>query len=616
MSTRRRAFELPARPNGSLCAGMVGVILLSATTSFAGRIPEEWDALPQVDSISFTKTSVGLGGHIVFDRATSRIEEVSNEKFEQDFAGSIGFDAAEVIDEGGIGSTVLLKTSSGKHFTTTDAACSEGMDTEHSLSLDGHPVKDHVAPCYSISCVEIVGDHLWLGTRYDGEYGEYPADGIVVQTLDGGRLVETLNTKRGLTGDLIRAIRLDPFDKKVWIATNEGINVVDQNFRVAKTFFFYLELDAETATPKVGFSPAKRKSDPLAMKFVGLQVSDPKGLHAAVSSIPVAVQEQFISESNECQYCPENEVGIDTAFAPKEMNALVPFYIEAARSSNAQARSSALRQMCAFNDPRVVDFLTKSDLPVAPGQAHDPVRECLDKFMRFDLLSAQQKNEFGLRSARQKNERITFLIKQESDALGRIHAAASSDVARAEFPVVVAAAKGAKQEGDGRGIELLNDYFRVADGKGVSFDGKLNADGGNFDEQLYQRIAVELAGENGMAPAILEGLEKFRRTMTIRSGCWFFDMRQRLPRRFDAKYAEAILIAIERGSHLRQPPTSDTCAEAFKSQLGDPDVRRAFFQDVYPRLMPEQKALADKLASDPPKKVCPGACEEWCTCDG
>ena len=623
-ATRRHALELPILSSGLLWLRtgvrhglLVVVMLLWATTSLAGRVPEEWDDLPQFNSISFSKTSIGLGERYLFDRVTSRIQEVSKEQFEQVFAGSIGFKAAEVIKcDAGIATTVVLKTSSGNQLTTQNAYCAEGEHSEHALWLDEHPVKDHVDPCASVSCAEIVGDNLWLGTRYDGELGEYPAQGIVVQTLDEGRLVKTLSTKQGLTGNLIRTIRLDPFDETVWISTNEGINVVDQNFRVRKTLFFYLELDPETGNPRLGLSPEKRKSEPLAMMFVALHVSDAKGLYAAVSSIPMAVQERFASELEDGQYSLGQARSLETAFAPKEMNALVPFYLEAARSSDAQARSSALFRICAFNDERVVDFLMESDLPVANGPSRDPIRECLDKFMRFDLLSDQHKTKFDLRSAQQKKEWITLMLQQESDALGKIHAATSTSSAYTECPVVVSAATALKQAGDRRGMDLLNDYFRASDGKGVQDDGNWDANGGNFDAILYQCISLGLFGENEIAPAILEGLEKFKRPSFSRHGCEFFDMRRTSTTRvFDAKYAEAMLVAMERGPRIaNRRPQEDTCAEAFKSQLGDADVHRAFFEEVYPQLTPPQKALVDKLSNEPPYKICPLGCEEWCSC--
>lgn len=166
------------------------VLFLSATASLAGREPEEWDDLPDVEAISFSANAVGLamagGEYYLVDRSTDRVRELSRQEFEQAFAGAVGSPVAEVKEETGIGSTVLLRTSGAREFTARDAYCSEGEDIQHALFMDGAVVKDQVGPCVSISCAEIVAGNLWLGTRYDGEYGEYPANGIVVQSLDGG----------------------------------------------------------------------------------------------------------------------------------------------------------------------------------------------------------------------------------------------------------------------------------------------------------------------------------------------------------------------------------------------------------------------------------------------
>jgi hypothetical protein len=73
------------------------------------------------------------------------------------------------------------------------------------------------------------------------------------------------------------------------------------------------------------------------------------------------------------------------------------------------------------------------------------------------------------------------------------------------------------------------------------------------------------------------------------------------PRLFDAKYAEATLIASGR-ERPDYPPrqTEGSCPEAFKSQLRNSDVRDAFFRDVYPQLTRQQQELADKLNKEAP----------------
>src|SRR5207237_10087890 len=107
--------------------------------------------------------------------------------------------------------------------------------------------------------------------------------------------------------------------------------------------------------------------------------------------------------------------------------------------------------------------------------------------------------------------------------------------------------------------------------------------------------------ENGIAPAMVEGLEKIHGSFVSR-GCQFFDMRWNfMPRRFDARYAKAVLIAIEgRGAEgSPRPGDEDYCIEAFKSQVANSEVQQAFYKDVFPSLTDSQKALGDRLSKEP-----------------
>ena len=589
---KRRVERREMHVRGGFEPGAIlAVLLFFAVTSFAGREPEEWDDLPRVDSISFSVTAVGLATpddrHFVLDRLSNSIQEVPADEFAKRFAGDAGIKAVVEVkrhDEDGLQPTAILRTSSSKVVTTQDAYCDEGVDSKHALWIDGAPVTDHVEPCTSVSSAEIVGANLWLGTRSDGEYGEYPGEGIVVQSLDDGQVVKTLSTEQGLTegltGNLIRVIRLDPFGKTVWVATNEGINEVDQNFRIVRTLFFEEKLDPETGRPKLGLSLTRPESRLLPTLFRDLHVSDAKSFYEATRSIPTALQEEFWNELDS-----RDVSSPEKAFVPEEMNALVPFFIEAARSSDFEARHYALSSLCAFHDQRVVDFLIEQSRLAATAQwPDDPalVRFCLDKFTKLGLLSAEQ-----------KDQQTKLMFEQESDALGRIRARTTPgdwdrDGSRDE-QIVVGSARGLKQLGDPRGMDLINDYFKVSDGN-------------QRDASLFRCVGMNLDEGDAIAPAMIEGLRKFRGSDAF-WGCFYFDMRKDyMRRRFDAAYAEALLVALEQRSSSDAPPLGgrDNCAEAFKAQLADPGVHRSFFDDIYPKLDSQQKALADRLGAEPP----------------
>lgn len=219
-------------------------------------------------------------------------------------------------------------------------------------------------------------------------------------------------------------------------------------------------------------------------------------------------------------------------------------------------------------------------------------------------IALDELNRLRLLSEKQKNDQIASMLKQEQDALERIRAATFENTSD-DNRLVVDMAKGLKDAGDRRGMDLINDYFAAVDG---------NRNPGTSDQEharifrdvkLYNWIGMSASDE--IAPAMLEGLRKLGFHSSVsRTGCSFFDMRwPNRPRLFDAKYAEAMLVAIDGRGPYGAPPagSEDFCAEAFKSQLANPDVHQAFFKDVYPQLTPGQKELADKLSKEPPEPL-------------
>jgi hypothetical protein len=373
---------------GAVC--LCFILLVLPLTAFGGRIPEEWDDLPQVDSISFSKTLVGLttasGENFIYVRNTNKLRTLDKNQFLQNLGGAVGPRVAEVRKETGIGSLVALKTSGGKELVTQNAYCSEGEDRQHGLWLDGVPVKDHVDPCQSISAAEIIDDQLWLGTRFDGEYGDYPAEGIVVQSLDTSKLIKKLGTEQGLTGNLVRTIRVDPFNKTVWVATERGLNEITRDFRISRSWYFHQDLDPDTGAPKVSLVPTWRKSNFLSTLFKRLRVSDGKKYYAAASQIPPALRERFDNDLHQGAYSPSNARSREQSFAPDAMNVLVPFVIEAARSPEEPVYFPALNLLCAFNDPRVPDYLLEqSKTPRRLDKLFIPT--CMEKFRKFGLMA-------------------------------------------------------------------------------------------------------------------------------------------------------------------------------------------------------------------------------------
>jgi hypothetical protein len=200
-----------------------------------------------------------------------------------------------------------------------------------------------------------------------------------------------------------------------------------------------------------------------------------------------------------------------------------------------------------------------------------------------------------------RNAQVASMLRQEQDALERIRAATFENTS-ADNRLVVDMARGLKEAGDLRGMGLINEYFEAVDGNRNA--GTSNEEHARIfrDVKLFEWVGMGPSDE--LTPAMIAGLTKL--PLVSRTGCDFFDMRwPNRTRRYDAKYAEAILVAMEkRGPHGAPPVGSeDICAEAFKSQVGDAGVREAFFEDVYPQLTPGQKDLADKLSKEPPQPL-------------
>ncbi|HVO30579.1 MAG TPA: hypothetical protein VMV18_07580, partial [bacterium] len=174
-------------------------LLLSGGAS-AGRLAEDWDSLPQAASLSFSQASIGLttrgGERFVLERSSLAFSKVDEHTFLLLFP-DLGAPAA-VRSMAGDNPVVTLNVSGDAKVTATDASCYEGDHTPHRLFLGGKPLKDHVNACSSVSAAEVVGSQLWLGTRADEEYGEYPAQGLVVQTLKGSQLVGAIGSEQGL----------------------------------------------------------------------------------------------------------------------------------------------------------------------------------------------------------------------------------------------------------------------------------------------------------------------------------------------------------------------------------------------------------------------------------
>ena len=141
-------------------------------------------------------------------------------------------------------------------------------------------------------------------------------------------------------------------------------------------------------------------------------------------------------------------------------------------------------------------------------------------------------------------------------------------------------------------MQLINEYF-------------LASDGCPRDGELYDMVVQQLFYDNEIIPAVLAGLKKLQ-TGSLYRGCGYLDMRHKIlfkQSRYDATYAEAILIGLEHAANpsiamIKSGTASyaiDECKEAFKSQMQEITVKQEFMRRFYPALTPSQMAIADAL---------------------
>lgn len=563
--------------------GLIGILLLWLPSySIAGREPEQWDTLPQIQNLVFSKTSVGFVSddhrYFILDRLSKSFQQVEENLFIQEFPSRYEM-PAEVIEEKGIGSRVRLKASNGDVFETENAYCSEGEDIHHKLWKNNKLLKDNAESCESISAVEILGDQLWLGTRYDGEYGDYPAKGVVIQSYKGSSITKRISQKDGLSGDLVRVIRLDPYNGNIWVITQQGFNEIGKDFKIVNAKYFYEDFDSLTGKPVVLLSSVVKQNNPLAVVERLLAIKDTKAFYDAVSQIPEQIRAKFsLYNFHAGIYSSANIIAVKEHFTPREMNVLIPFFIEAAQSNQQDVRSTALSMLCMFNDRRIFDLLTNMEKN-KPHKAGDwYIRDCLDKYTKLGLVVDDS-----------VIQRIQLLLDRIKSGLANIRSSTSVDQ-----EAIVEDVKSLKVMGNLQGMQLINNYFLVSDG---------NPEDGDF----YDIVVQQLHYENEIIPAVVEGLKKIQ-TSDVSRGCSYFDMRYEglHGTRYDAKYAEAILRALEHALYpsetMRRSAHRDTieeyvvkgCSEAFKSQMQNQTVKEVFRKDIYPHLSELQKDIVRK----------------------
>ncbi|NOS81116.1 MAG: hypothetical protein HOP32_05980 [Nitrospira sp.] len=358
-------------------AGILIVVL--ATETWGGLLEfEEVDTLPQVENILFTASHVGIVSHdgrlFSLDRQTQDVQQLDSRTFTQQFPEPWPPKPYEMRQTG----PQILRSSTGHEFELTPAYCSEGAHDGHELRYQQRPFPDVLKHCTSVAALEIIGTQVWLGTVHPYEGGTGGAEGIVVQALDKKQKVSSITAKSGLTTDgPIYMLRDDPFTKTVWVATERGLNQVDRQFQVVWGRYWYEDFEPSSGSSRTQLIETQKRSNAFAVLGRKLGVQDWQAYRQVVQQIPSHLGTWGDFKDFQWVLYFTHMSGVPGEYF-KHLNGLLPFVMEAAQSEVPKVHFFGLVNVCKFDDPRVLTFMTtlasKSD---ATSPDDYWIRECL-----------------------------------------------------------------------------------------------------------------------------------------------------------------------------------------------------------------------------------------------
>ncbi len=331
---------------------------------------KDQDTLPQPENIVFAKQYVGIiskdDRYFVLERKTDRLQQVDAETFARQFPSPWPPKPYELLQTKNV-----LRSSSGQEFEQKSAYCDEGVQEANKLHYRQRPFPDVLKPCMSVAALEVIGNHVWLGTIRPGESGPGPGEGIVVQLLDKKQKIRTITVKSGLTGSQIRMLRDDPFTKTVWVATEWGLNQIDRPFKVIWGRYWYEDFEASSQKGQTFLSVSRKASNPFSVFGRELGVQDWSVFSQAIKRISPA-------EKSTIRLYDFHTSGFRPRSLSSGFTELVPFFIEGAQSATPMVHAFGLSNLCKFDDPRVRTFMTTlASKTIAQSADEIWVQECL-----------------------------------------------------------------------------------------------------------------------------------------------------------------------------------------------------------------------------------------------
>jgi hypothetical protein len=237
-----------------ILAALVVIGFMPASLKASESDPWEGLGLPQMKYIYFTKSYVGFaslpsfadvsrGKHFygIFDKTKETMQFVGRSKFVEVFPEAINQPELALSKAWEFRNYPSPKSSSGDSISIFYRNSSEGDSVDFGITTFTVRSVNFSANLGSslIGALEIFGDELWLGTEEAQSYNRsHGGQGILIYSLKTGKLIEKLNEKKGLSGDLIHLIRKDPFTEEVWIATQYGFDRLTLGHKLIRKYYF------------------------------------------------------------------------------------------------------------------------------------------------------------------------------------------------------------------------------------------------------------------------------------------------------------------------------------------------------------------------------------------
>lgn len=262
---------------------------------------------------------------------------------------------------------IEIVTSDGYGFISGMPDCEEGGSDTGTLQDEKTgvqiPLTGMFETCTGPGSIESFGGRLLVGAYAMGDYAN-AAEPVVVLDAKTHALLGSFK----FAADVIRS---DPYYPQVWLIGVDGLVLLDADLKLRQRWYFYQGFRPGDHRLALLASDTPRKTEALAVIGVALNLPDQDAWYKAVMALPQPAREGF---SLYTFYM--NGPGVIYGYQPKELNTLVPFFIQAfSRAGSKLEAIGVLNNLCRFDDSRATDFI--QTLAVAGGPFVQNATTCL-----------------------------------------------------------------------------------------------------------------------------------------------------------------------------------------------------------------------------------------------